>query len=386
MQYRDEFQREDYANALAASIREIPLNNPINLMEVCGTHTHAIARYGIKAMLPEKINLLSGPGCPVCVTSNDFIDHAIALASIPDVIITTFGDMFRVPGSYSSLQVEKGKGARVKIVYSATDALEVARNTPDRKVIFLGVGFETTVPTIGATIFRAATEGITNFFVLCGFKTLPSALDALACLPKLNLHGLIAPGHLSVVTGTRLYQTVLDKYGIPSVVTGFEALDILEGIRMLAQMISDDAPQVAIEYSRAVRPEGNRKAMEIIDRVFRPVDSCWRGMGVIPGSGLTLREEYSGFDAAHAFSVEVPPPKYQKGCICGRILTGTGTPLDCPNFGGLCTPENPIGACMVSSEGTCAAYFRYGDARYEDRPRTADEPGMGILQANVTNS
>lgn len=359
MKYKDEFKKADVAEAIARQIKEIPLPHPVNLMEVCGTHTQAISRYGIRSMMPDEINLISGPGCPVCVTSNEFIDEAIELSRQSGVIITTFGDMFRVPGSRSSLQVEKGKGADVRIVYSAQNALEIARGNRDRQVIFLGVGFETTAPTAAATVIRARDEGISNFTVLAGFKTLPNALEALAQMPRLKLNGLIAPGHLSVVTGIAPYIKIAEEYGISSVITGFEPLDILEGIRMLVELISNNRVEIRNEYSRVVREEGNPKAVEMMNLVFKPVDSRWRGIGMIPQSGLAFKDRFSKFDASLRFQVDVPPPIYPKGCICGQVLTGIKTPLNCPNFAGACTPQNPLGACMVSSEGTCAAYYRY---------------------------
>ena len=359
MKYKDEFSQSNIAIKIASAIRQIPLDRKINLMEVCGTHTHQVARFGIRSMLPENVNLLSGPGCPVCVTPNEYIDHALALSNLPDIIVTTFGDMFRVPGSYSSLQEEKGRGADIRITYSSADALEIAKKNRDKEVIFLGVGFETTSPTIAATVLQAKKENVDNFSVLAGFKKLPNTLKALAEFPELKLHGLIAPGHLSVITGTKIYKPVASVYGIACVVTGFEALDILEGIKLLVKQISEGRAEVENEYSRVVKPEGNVKAMKIIKKVFKLVDSRWRGIGVIPESGLDFRDEFSDFDASKKFKVEIPTPRYAKSCICGQILTGVKTPLDCPGFGTICNPENPIGACMVSSEGTCSAYYRY---------------------------
>ncbi len=359
MKYKDEFQRNDLAEVVAAAINAIPLDKQINLMEVCGTHTHAISRYGIRSMLPEKVNLLSGPGCPVCVTPNEYIDHALAIAALPGVITITFGDMFRVPGSYSSLQKVKGEGADVRIVYSPSRAVEIAKKNPDKKVVFLGAGFETTAPTIAATIMQAKVEGVKNFSVLPGFKTLPNALKTLAESPELRLDGLICPGHLSVITGTKLYEQVAEKYHIACVVTGFEALDILEGIRLLLLQISSGKAIVENEYSRIVKSEGNMKAMALMYEIFHDCNSIWRGIGDIPGSGLEFNEAYKEFDASEIFSVEIPPAKHPEACICGQILTGVKKPGDCPLFAKLCTPENPIGACMVSSEGTCSAYYRY---------------------------
>jgi len=359
LRYKEEYLDKDIATILSNRIKNIPLRRKINIMEVCGTHTHSIARFGIRHMLPPNINLLSGPGCPVCVTSNEFIDKAIELSKIEGVTIATFGDMFRVPGSYSSLQKEKGCGAKVKIVYSPYDALEYAEKNPNIKVIFLGVGFETTAPTVAATIKEAQRKGISNFYVLSGFKTLPNALIALVSMPQLHIDGFIAPGHLSVVTGITPYIKIAEEYGIPSVIMGFEAIDILNGIRRLVDLISQGRAEVVNEYPRAVRNKGNKKAQILIEEVFHPVDSIWRGIGVIPKSGLAIREEYASFDAEANFNITPPPPHYPKGCICGEILTGVKTPKDCPLFGNTCTPAHPIGACMVSSEGTCAAYYRY---------------------------
>jgi hydrogenase expression/formation protein HypD len=359
MKFKDEYSRGDMAQALANAINKIDIDHPVNLMEVCGTHTHAIARFGIKNMLPENVKLLSGPGCPVCVTPNSYIDRAVAFAETPDVIITTFGDMFRVPGSFSSLQEAKGKGADIRICCSPADALEIAEQNPQKKVVFLGVGFETTAPGIASTILDAKEKNIKNFFVLAGFKTLPNALRALAEMPGLRLHGLICPGHLSVITGVSIYKEMADKYKIPCVITGFEASDILEAIRLLLTQISEGRAEVRNAYSRVVKNSGNPRAMAILKQVFTETDSHWRGIGNIISSGLIFRDEYSEFDAVKAIPVEVPDPVDPAFCICGQILTGIKTPPDCPGFSKICTPDNPAGACMVSSEGACAAYYRY---------------------------
>lgn len=359
MKYQDEFRRSDLAKGIASAINFISTDRQINLMEVCGTHTHAISRFGIRSMLPDEVNLLSGPGCPVCVTPNEYIDHALAIAALPGVIITTFGDMFRVPGSYSSLQRIKGESADVRIVYSPSRAVEIAKENPESKVVFLGVGFETTAPTIAATIIQAKAEGVKNFSVLPGFKTLPNALKTLAESPELRIDGLICPGHLSVITGTKLYEQIAEKYHIACVVTGFEALDILEGIRLLLIQILSGNSVVENEYSRIVKKEGNIRAMSLLYEVFHDCDSVWRGIGEIPYSGLEFNRQYEEFDASKIFDVEIPPVQHHQGCICGKILTGTAKPGDCPLFAGFCTPKNPVGACMVSSEGTCAAYYRY---------------------------
>ncbi|MCE1245346.1 MAG: hydrogenase formation protein HypD [Firmicutes bacterium] len=360
MKYRDEFAREDLAEAFSRIIKDIGLTENINLMEVCGTHTHSIAKYGIRDMLPPNIRLLSGPGCPVCVTPNLFIDQLTVLAEMPGVIITTFGDMVRVPGSFSSLQETKGRGADVRICYSPDDAVRIAEENPDKKVVFAGVGFETTAPGVAAAIIDAGEKNLSNFFVLAGFKTLPNALRALAQMPDLNLNGLICPGHLSVVTGTSIYREMAEVFKIPCVISGFEALDILETIRLLLLQISEGRAEVENGYSRVVRDEGNPKAMAILGEVFRETDSVWRGIGNISSSGLVLNEKYSRFDALNLINVNIPAPVEPSFCICGQILTGVKTPADCPGFGKACTPDNPAGACMVSSEGACAAWYRFG--------------------------
>ncbi|MFP4497603.1 MAG: hydrogenase formation protein HypD [Vulcanimicrobiota bacterium] len=353
------FENPGVVKAVLNQIKTIKLDYGINIMEVCGTHTHAIARYGIASLLPEKINLVSGPGCPVCVTPKIFIDQALELAEIPDTIITTFGDLYRVPGSFSSLQEAGSRGSKIKIVYSPTQALETARNNPDKKVIFLGVGFETTVPTVAIPILQAQEERIDNFFVLPGFKTLPNALTALAGIPGLKLNGFLAPGHLSIITGKSIYQETAEKFGLSSVITGFKALDILLGIKTLLELIVRGEAMVVNEYRSTVRDEGNPRAREIISRVFKPVDSEWRGMGIIEKSGLDFREEFEDFHALKQFPVSPPPATKKSICMCGEILTGIKKPADCPLFAKVCTPLKPVGPCMVSSEGTCSASYKY---------------------------
>ncbi len=359
MKYLDEFRNPQLAEAISNKINSLAIASPVNFMEICGTHTHAISRYGIRDILPENISLLSGPGCPVCVTDIEYIDMAIALAGRKEMIITTFGDLFRVPGSKTSLQEEKSMGADVRVVYSSLEALDLARRNPRSSIVFLGVGFETTAPGIAASIKRAEEDNISNFYVLSGLKTLPGALSTLAEFPDLHIDGLIAPGHLSMVTGTALYKDIIDKYNIPSVITGFEPLDILGAIHLLTSMFINKTPAVINEYDRAVRDSGNPKAMKIIQEVFEPDDASWRGLGVISGSGLKRRDSFSLFDALRHFDIDIPKPVYPKGCICGKILTGVAKPFQCPHFGNRCKPDSPVGACMVSSEGTCAAYYRY---------------------------
>jgi hydrogenase expression/formation protein HypD len=328
-------------------------------MEVCGTHTMAIARFGLRELLPETVELVSGPGCPVCVTPNPLLDRAVALSRLPDVTVATFGDMVRVPGSSSSLEHERAAGRDVRVVFSTLDALELASARPDRRVVFFGVGFETTAPTVAASILEARRRGVTNFFVLSAHKTMPRALEALS-RGEANVDGYLCPGHVSVIIGTRAYEILVRRYGIGCVVSGFEPVDILQSILMLVRQRAGGTPRVEIEYSRAVRPEGNPKAMAVLSDVFEPCDAEWRGLGMIPGSGLRIRDIHSAFDAETSIPVEVETPKEPDGCRCGDVLRGILKPEHCPLFGGVCTPDRPVGACMVSSEGTCAAYYRFG--------------------------
>jgi hydrogenase expression/formation protein HypD len=332
---------------------------PVRLMEVCGTHTMAIHRHGISNLLPANVTLLSGPGCPVCVTPADWIDKAIALARMPGCIITSFGDMLRVPGSDSSLEQARAQGADVRVVYSTLDALDVAEQNPDRTVVFLGVGFETTAPTIAASIQDAHARGLRNYCVLCGHKTIPSALLALAGEADVQVNGFICPAHVSVVIGSSAYEFLARDFHLPCVVTGFEPLDILEGIRRLLAQIRAGEARVENQYDRLVRPEGNPRMQSVLHDVFEPVDSEWRGLGPIPMSGLAIRKRYAAYDAAVRLPVTVTPGRDPAGCLCGAVLRGVSRPVDCPLFGERCTPENPVGACMVSSEGTCAAWYKY---------------------------
>jgi hydrogenase expression/formation protein HypD len=329
-------------------------------MEVCGTHTMAIFRHGLRRVMPENLRLVSGPGCPVCVTPNGTIDRAIALCRIPGVVIATFGDMVRVPGSSSSLELEQTRGARVRVVYSPLDAVKMAEAQPGAQVVFLGVGFETTAPTVAAAILEARKRGLRNFSVLVAHKTMPQAMRALVASGDVALDGFLCPGHVSTIIGSEPYRFLAEEFGKACVIAGFEPLDIVEAIWMLVKQVKQGRPRVEIQYRRAVRPEGNPKALETLHRVFEPCDAEWRGLGWIPGSGLRLREEFREFDAEHRFPLEVEPPRQQAGCRCGDVLKGTVEPEACPLFAKVCTPETPVGPCMVSSEGTCAAVFRYG--------------------------
>jgi len=329
-------------------------------MEVCGTHTMAIYRFGLRSLLPPEIRLISGPGCPVCVTPNDYLDRAIALCRLPGVITTTFGDMMRVPGSSSSLMEERARGADIRIVYSPLDAVALAAANQEKKVVFLGVGFETTAPTIAGSILAAQAKGLANYFVLASHKTIPIPMQVLTNDPELALSGYICPAHVSAIIGVDAYRPLAEEFHTPCVITGFEPADVLQGVLMLAEQVIAGESRVETQYRRVVRPEGNPKAREILDQLFEPCDVPWRGIGVIPGSGLKLRESYASFDAEKMLPVEVEPTVEHAGCRCGEVLKGKISPFDCPLFGVACTPEAPVGACMVSSEGTCAAAFKYG--------------------------
>lgn len=329
------------------------------LMEVCGTHTVAIARNGLRTMMPEGIRLASGPGCPVCVTSNKDIDTVIALSRVPGVTIATFGDMTRVPGSTSSLLKEQAQGRSINIVYSPLDALTLAKENPDEQIVFVGVGFETTTPLVAMAIKRAKAMGLKNFSVFVAHKNMPGALETIVADPALKIDALILPGHVSTIIGVKPYEFLAQKYGIPGVITGFEPVDVLQGIAMIMRQLHEGRAEIEIAYSRGVMKEGNPVALAAIEEVFETVDATWRGLGVIPGSGYAIRDEYKEFDAFARFSPEVEPTQEPKGCRCGDVLRGIMAPNECPLFRKVCTPENPIGPCMVSFEGSCAAYFRY---------------------------
>lgn len=329
------------------------------LMEVCGTHTVAIARNGIRDLMPEGLRLASGPGCPVCVTCNRDIDTVIALARIPNVTITTFGDMTRVPGSTSSLLAEQAAGRSVEIVYSPLDALAFAKAHPEREVVFVGVGFETTTPLVAMAIKRAKAMELSNFTVFAAHKNMPGALELLVGDPTLELDALILPGHVSTIIGAEPYRFLAEKYGIPGVITGFEPVDVLQGIAMLVRQLHEGRAEIEIAYARGVMPEGNPVALAAIDEVFETCTATWRGLGDIPGSGYRIRDEFANFDAVRRFEPDVEPTRDPKGCRCGDVLRARIAPNECPLFRTVCTPENPVGPCMVSSEGSCAAYYRY---------------------------
>ena len=352
------FKDPALAKGLIASIQKWAPEHAV-LMEVCGTHTVAIARNGIRNLMPEGTRLASGPGCPVCVTSNRDIDTVIALSRVPNVIITTFGDMTRVPGSSSSLLKEQAAGADVRICYSPLDALTIAKENPDRPVVFVGVGFETTTPLVAMAIKRARAMGLSNFSVFAAHKNMPGALEAIIADPKLQVDALILPGHVSTIIGVEPYRFLAEKYGIPGVITGFEPIDVLEGITMLMRQLHEGRAEIEIAYKRGVMEQGNPVAMAVIDEVFDTCTATWRGLGPIEGSGYCIRPEYAQFDALRRFDLDIEPTVEPKGCRCGDVLRSAMAPDECPLFNKVCTPENPVGPCMVSSEGSCAAYYRY---------------------------
>ena len=357
MKYVDEYRNKEIAQKILRQIKSIS-EKKINLMEVCGTHTVAIFRNGIRKMLPSNINLISGPGCPVCVTPISYIDEIIALSREEGFIITTFGDMMRVPGSTSTLEKEKTDGADIRIVYSTLDALKIAQDNSSKEVVFMGVGFETTSPTIASAVINAQKDEINNFSVLSVAKIIPPATKALLEGKEVNIDGFICPGHVSAIIGSKPYNFITTQYKVPSVICGFEPLDILQSIYMLVKQIEDGRAEVEIQYERVVKPEGNKIALDKIDEVFKLVDSNWRGIGNIPLSGLEIKDKYEQFNA-RKFEVEIEETKEPRGCRCGEVLRGVITPTECPLFREACTPENPQGACMVSTEGTCAAYYKY---------------------------
>jgi len=357
LKYVDEYRNKEIAQKILRQIKSIS-EKKINLMEVCGTHTVAIFRNGIRKMLPSNINLISGPGCPVCVTPISYIDEIIALSRKEDFIITTFGDMMRVPGSTSTLEKEKTDGADIRIVYSTLDALKIAQDNSSKEVVFMGVGFETTSPTIASAVINAQKDEINNFSVLSVAKIIPPATKALLEGKEVNIDGFICPGHVSAIIGSKPYNFITTQYKVPSVICGFEPLDILQSIYMLVKQIEDGRAEVEIQYERVVKPEGNKIALDKIDEVFKLVDSNWRGIGNIPLSGLEIKDKYEQFNA-RKFEVEIEETKEPRGCRCGEVLRGVITPTECPLFREACTPENPQGACMVSTEGTCAAYYKY---------------------------
>ncbi len=340
-------------------LKSYRLKRPLNIMEVCGTHTVAFFHTGVKDIFPEGLNLIDGPGCPVCVTANGYLDRAIQIQKEHDVVLATFGDMIKVPASYTSLQKLKSEGVRIEIVYSPMDALEIAKKEKDIEVVFLSVGFETTIPTEAVTLKKAVEENVNNFSILTGNKLTPPAVDALLTLGEVKIDGFILPGHVSIITGSDRWQFLPKKYSKPAVISGFEPKDLIMGTLRLVQLIENGEMDIDNLYKEVVTEEGNRLALGFIDELFDVTDANWRGIGVIPGSGLKLKDKFSLYDAEKKFPVTMPEEVENKSCRCGEILRGLITPPECPLFGTVCTPREPVGACMVSFEGSCSAYYKY---------------------------
>ncbi|OCL27740.1 hydrogenase formation protein HypD [Orenia metallireducens] len=359
MKYLEEFRDVATVKKMLYKLK-LESNKKIKIMEVCGTHTMAIFRTGIRDLLPDNIELISGPGCPVCVTPQGYIDTAIELSKREDIIITTFADMMRVPGTDSSLQKQKALGANVRMVYSPLDAVKIAQDNPDKEVVFLAIGFETTIPTIALSVKRVEELNLNNYSILQSLKTMPATMEGLVLDEEIEIDGFICPGHVSTVIGVKPYEFLAEKYGVPAVVAGFESGDIVFALYKLLKMIQDREPKIENVYSRLVKYEGNQSAINIISDIFEVTNSQWRGLGEIKGSGLKLRNEYQNIDTEIKLGISISREKKLKGCICGEVLKGKKTPLECKLFSKACTPVNPIGACMVSEEGTCAAYYKYG--------------------------
>lgn len=360
MRTRDPFSDSEAVRGLAREIaREAEeLEGRLTIMEVCGSHTHAIARAGLRSLLPKKIRLISGPGCPVCVTPVDWLDHAIALVERGDVILSSFGDLMRVPSSRRTLEEIRSEGAPVEILYSPRDALKLARSRPEKKIVFLAVGFETTAPTIAAALLEAEAEGLGNFLILPGNKTMPEPMRLIAGDPEIAVDAFLLPGHVSVITGSDAFEFLARDYGLPGIVAGFAPTDVLRAVLEIIAQGKNGEAKIVNAYGRVVTREGNQAARKILDEVFVASPARWRGLGEIPASGLDLRPELAHRNAA-LLPVELPEPIEPPGCRCGEVLKGMIDPPECPLFGAPCIPERPVGACMVSSEGSCAAWYRH---------------------------
>ncbi len=358
MKYVEEYRDAEPVHRLADALRAVT-TRPWTLMEVCGGQTHAIVKHGVDELLPPEITLLHGPGCPVCVTPVELIDQALEIAARPEVLFTSFGDMLRVPGSDTDLLSVRARGGDVRIVYSPMDAVKLAEENPEREVVFFGVGFETTAPAIGMAVHQAKRKGLTNFSVLVSHVLVPPALEALLSSPTRRVQGFLAAGHVCSVMGLAEYEPIARKYHVPIVVTGFEPLDILHGVFLCVKQLEEGRAEVENQYARVVRAEGNLPAQALLREVFQVVPRKWRGIGEIPRSGLGLAEAYQAFDAARRFGVSQVSREESPDCHSGEVLQGAMRPVDCPAFGTRCTPEHPLGATMVSSEGACAAYYLY---------------------------
>jgi hydrogenase expression/formation protein HypD len=370
MKYIDEYRNQALAQKLVTELSRI-VTKPWVLMEVCGGQTHTIVKYGIDHLLPPEVELVHGPGCPVCVTSLEMIDKAHAIAQRPDVIFCSFGDMLRVPGSTTDLLVLKSRGANVRVVYSPIDSLKIARANPDKKVVFFAIGFETTAPGNAMAVWQAHQQGIQNFSVIVSHVLVPPAMEAILESPLNRVQGFLGPGHVCTVMGYSEYEPIAKRYSVPVVITGFEPLDILEGVLMTVRQLETGKSEVQNQYPRVVKYEGNRVAQDLVNKVFEVCDRKWRGVGSIPASGYKLRPEFSQHDAERLFPVEEIATEESSICISGLVLRGVKKPHDCPAFGKECTPAHPLGATMVSAEGACAAYYAYG--RHLDLQKRVEE-------------
>ena len=361
MKFIDEFRDKDLVQEIVRRIVQLT-HDPATIMEVCGTHTMAAARFGLKSLLPEGLRLISGPGCPVCVTAQDDLDAFLALGRQANVVLTSFGDMLRVPGSRTSLEQLRAQGADVRVVYAPLDAVDLARAEPGKQVVFFGVGFETTMPAVALAIRGAAQQRLENFSVLCVHKTMPAALRALLASGEARVSGLLCPGHVTTIIGAGAYDFIPREFGIPCAVAGFEPLDMLLGLEAILRQIHQGRPRVDNVYGRAVQTQPNPQAQALLAEVFAPGDAHWRGLGIIPGSGVQIRQPYARFDARTRFPEvwqRLTPPVNPSPCRCGEVLRGALRPQECPLFQQACTPAQPVGPCMVSSEGACAAAYRY---------------------------
>jgi hydrogenase expression/formation protein HypD len=359
MKYLDEYRDATLVKPLVAELRKA-VTKPLRVMEICGSHTMAIFRNGLRSILPAGMELVSGPGCPVCVTSASHMDAFIAMADKPGVRVTIFGDLFRVPGTHTSLAEASSRGARIDVVYSPMDALDLAAKNPEDLVVFLGVGFETTTPGIAATILAAHNRKIKNFVVFSTQKTMPAPMHALLGDPALKIDGLLCPGHVSSIIGAGAWEQFAKNYRLACVIAGFETADLLKGLIVLARQVANDDRKVENCYPRAVSWGGNQRARAMVEEIFAPADMDWRGLGRIALSGLKIKDKYRDYDAEARLDIKLPEAREPRGCLCGNILKGVNTPKECPLFDNRCTPANPVGPCMVSSEGTCAAYHKYG--------------------------
>ena len=377
-EYRDAAAAQQYAREAARLV-----TRPWRLMEVCGGQTHAIVKFGLDELLPPEITLIHGPGCPVCVTPLELIDKAVEIAARPEVVFCSFGDMLRVPGSRTDLLSVKAGGGDVRVLYSPLDAVKIAEENPGREVVFFGVGFETTAPATALAVYQAARRGLKNFSLLVSHVLVPPAMEAVLSAPECRVQGFLAAGHVCTVMGYEEYVPIAARYRVPIVVTGFEPLDILQGVLMCVAQLESGRAEVENQYSRAVRREGNPAAQQLIREVFEVTSRKWRGVGEIPASGLGLRARYGAFDAEHKFGVASLRVEEPSECLSGLVLQGKIKPHECPAFGTRCTPEHPLGATMVSSEGACAAYYRY---RRETEPAKSQRGAAGADQPSLTHA